>query len=153
MPDYKFKTCIIDGQEQYDITSDGRQDHLTETRSTRFPGSLLSFVDTEMSEIAPLFSEISDGLRCLPEEQSTESVDKILRTLNALADCHIYFEVFRWEWTDRIVQYRSAESLQKHWKRETQHMVEDLVRVQHQVKDLCSQVLDIDGEGGLSQRK
>ena len=40
MPDNKFKTCIIDGQEQYDIIAASRQDHLTDARSIRFPGSL-----------------------------------------------------------------------------------------------------------------
>lgn len=146
MPDYKFKTCIIDGQEQYDIIAASHQDHLTDARSIRFPGSLLSFVDIEMSEITPLFSEI--GLKCLPEEQSTASVDKILRALDTLADHHIYFEVFRQEWTDRIGQCRPTGSLQKRWRRETQHMVKNLVELQSQIKDFFSQVLDIDGKGG-----
>ena len=121
MPDNKFKTCIIDGQEQYDIIAASRQDHLTDARSIRFPGSLLSFVDIEMSEITPLFSEMNNGLKCLPEEHSSEPVDKILRALDALADHHIYFEVFRQEWTDRIVPYQSTGSLQKIWQQETQH--------------------------------
>lgn len=151
MPDNKFKTCIIDGQEQYDIAAANRQDRLTETRSIRFPGSLLSFVDIEMSEITPLFSEI--GLKCLPEEQSTASVDKILRALDTLADHHIYFEVFRQEWTGRIAPYRSTGSLQKIWQQGTQHMVEDFVGIQCQIKELFSQVLDIDKKDGSVPEK
>jgi len=146
MPDYKFKSCIIDGQEQYDITAANCQNQSTEARSIRFPGNLLSFVDIKMSEIAPLLSEISAGLTRLSEDQSTASVDKILRALDALADHHIYFEVFRQEWTDRIGQYRSTSSLQKIWQQGTQHMVEDLVGIQCRVKDIFSQVLDIDSK-------
>ena len=153
MPDNKFKTCIIDGQEQYDIIAASRQDHLTDARSIRFPGSLLSFVDIEMSEITPLFSEMNNGLKCLPEEHSSEPVDKILRALDALADHHIYFEVFRQEWTDRIVSYQSTGSLQKIWQQETQHMVEDFVGIQCQIKELFSQVLDIDKKDGSVPEK
>lgn len=153
MPDNKFKTCIIDGQEQYDIIAASHQDHLTDARSIRFPGSLLSFVDIEMSEITPLFSEMNNGLKCLPEEHSSEPVDKILRALDALADHHIYFEVFRQEWTDRIVPYQSTGSLQKIWQQETQHMVEDFVGIQCQIKELFSQVLDIDKKDGSVPEK
>ena len=60
MPAYKFKTCIIDGQEQYAVSPADCKDHSPEIRSIQFPESLLSFVDIEMHTIAPLFTEIGD---------------------------------------------------------------------------------------------
>ena len=60
MPAYKFKTCIIDGQEQYAVSPVDCKDHPPEIRSIQFPESLLSFVDIEMHTIAPLFTEIGD---------------------------------------------------------------------------------------------
>ena len=148
MPAYKFKTCIIDGQEQYAVSPVDCKDHPPETRSIQFPESLLSFVDIEMHTIAPLISDISDGVRCLSDEQRSTDIDKILHALDALADHHIYFEVFRQEWAGRIAQSQSAGPLQKRWQQGTRHMVEDLVGIQCQIKYLFSRVLDIDGEGG-----
>ena len=60
MPAYKFKTCIIDGQEQYAVSPVDCKDHPPETRSIQFPESLLSFVDIEMHTIAPLISSTPD---------------------------------------------------------------------------------------------
>lgn len=148
MPAYKFKTCIIDGQEQYAVSPADCKDHPPETRSIQFPESLLSFVDIEMHTIAPLISDISDGVRCLSDEQRSADINKVLHALDALADHHIYFEVFRQEWAGRIAQSQSAGPLQKRWQQGTRHMVEDLVGIQCQIKYLFSRVLDIDGEGG-----
>lgn len=148
MPDYKFKTCIIDEQEQYAVSPADCKDRLPEIRGIQFPESLLSFVDIEMHTIAPLFTEMSDGIKCLSDEQRSTAIDKILHTLDALADHHIYFEVFRQEWAGRIAQSQSAGALQKRWQQGTQHMVEDLVGMQCQIKDIFSKILDIDGEGG-----
>lgn len=89
MPDYKFKTCIIDEQEQYAVSPADCKDRLPEIRGIQFPESLLSFVDIEMHTIAPLFTEMSDGIRCLSDEQKSTAIDKILHTLDALAGHHI----------------------------------------------------------------
>lgn len=76
MPAYKFKTCIIDGQEQYAVSPADCKDHPPETRSIQFPESLLSFVDIEMHTIAPLISDISDGVRCLSDEQRSADINR-----------------------------------------------------------------------------
>ena len=78
MPACKFKTCIIDGQEQYAVSPVDCKDHPPEARSIQFPESQLSFVDIEMHTIAPLISDISDGVRCLSDEQRSTAIDKIL---------------------------------------------------------------------------
>mgnify|MGYP006922390258 CR=1 FL=1 len=56
----------------------------------QFPESLLSFADIEMHTIAPLISDISDGVRSLSDEQRSTDIDKILHALDALADYHIW---------------------------------------------------------------
>ncbi len=83
MPDYKFKTCIIDGQEQYAVSPADCKDRLPEIRCIQFPESLLSFVDIEMHTIAPLFTEMSDGIRGLSDEHRSREYKRRFAWINA----------------------------------------------------------------------
>lgn len=141
----EFKTCIIDGQEQYIFSTAGRNNQPTEMKSVRFPGSLLSFIDMEMDIIADSFSELNEWFNRLP---SKEAVDGIMNILEALAERHIYFELFRLEWMEKIEQPHPEDSLQKEklWQQKIQHMLETLLQTQNQVKDLITHVLDVDAE-------
>ncbi len=140
---HKFKTCIINEQEQYIFATAGRNDQSAEMKSVRFPGSLLSFVDLEMDTLADSFHEMNEWFCRLPGK---EAVDELVRILEDLTERHIYFELFRLEWVEKIEQPHPEDSLQKLWQQEVQHIPETLLQTQNQVKDLIARVLDIDAE-------
>lgn len=145
MLDLKFKTCIVDGMEQYSFI--GSEHNQVETIKTeRFPESLLSFADISMDTISPLFLEIDAIFMRLVNEHGNKTMDDILQILNALAGRHVYFEIFRLEWAEQIKQTQSVGSLHKLWQQRTSHMPEQLAVMQCQIKGLFASVLDIDGE-------
>jgi len=143
MLNQKFKTCIIDGQEQYIFVPAGRNNQPAEMKSVRFPGSLLSFIDIEMDTVAYSFSKLNEWFNRLPNKKA---VDEIMHILEALAEHHIYFGLLRLEWADKIEQSFSENPQRMLWQQEVQHIPETLLQTQNQVKDLIARVLDVDAE-------
>ncbi len=146
MPDFKFKTCIIDGMEQYSFIGAERDGQTEEIKTERFPESLLSFTDISMDTISPLLLEIDTLLKHLANKHSTRTADDILHILDDLAGRHVYFEIFRLEWAERIKQAQSVGPLRKLWQQRVRCMPEQLAVMQRQIKELFASVLDIDGE-------
>ena len=146
MPNLKFKTCIVDGMEQYSFIGTEQDDQTEEIKTKRFPESLLSFADISMDTISPLFLEIDTIFKLLANKHDNRTADDILRILDDLAGRHVYFEFFRLEWAERVKQAQSIGPLRKLWQQRASHMPEQLAVVQRQLKELFASVLDIDGE-------
>lgn len=146
MLDLKFKTCIVDGMEQYSFIETEQNNQKEEIRTERFPESLLAFAYISMDTISPLFSEISTIFKLLVNKQGNRTADDILHILDDLASRHVYFEIFRLEWAEQIKQAQSIGPLHQLWQQRTCHMPEQLAVMQRQIKELFASVLDIDGE-------
>lgn len=60
----------------------------------RFPESLLSFMDLDMSRVSALFSAMNNCIASLTDIADKKYFDELLHILEALAQQHIYFELF-----------------------------------------------------------
>ena len=154
MQNIKFKTCIIDGQERYAFATIDENGQMTEMPAQMFPESLLSFMDIDMSRVSELFSAMNDCIISLPDIADTKYLDKLLYILEALAQQHIYFELFRLDWTGRIRQAQSADALKSQWRKcKVRYIPKVLKNIQHQVKELFTHVLDYDRGNGTALEK
>lgn len=154
MQNIKFKTCIINGQERYAFATIDESSQVTEMPAQMFPESLLSFMDIDMSRVSELFSAMNDCIISLPDIADTKYLDEFLHTLEALAQQHIYFELFRLDWTGRIRQAQSADMLRSQWRKcKVRYMPKALKDIQHQVKELFANALDYDRGNGTVLEK
>ena len=154
MQNIKFKTCIIDGQERYAFATIDENGQMTEMPAQMFPESLLSFMDIDMSRVSELFSAMNDCIISLPDIADTKYLDKLLYILEALAQQHIYFELFRLDWTGRIRQAQSANVVKSQWRKcRVRNMPKVLKGIQHQAKELFVNALDYDRGNGTVLEK
>ena len=154
MQNIKFKTCIIDGQERYAFATIDENGQMTEMPAQMFPESLLSFMDIDMSRVSELFSAMNDCIISLPDIADTKYLDKLLYILEALAQQHIYFELFRLDWTGRIRQAQSANVVKSQWRKcKVRNMPKVLKGIQHQAKELFVNALDYDRGNGTVLEK
>ena len=154
MSNQMFKTCIIDGQEQYSFARSSKNGQAIETISQAFPEGLLSFLNLDMDELEPLFSAMTGQLRSWADTREKEYVKEFLRSLDTLAQQHIYFELFNMEWTSRIEQTQPADILRRQWRKcRVADMPKELRGMQQQIKDLFTHVLDYDrGHGSVTEK-
>ena len=154
MSNQMFKTCIIDGQEQYSFARSSKNGQAIETISQAFPEGLLSFLNLDMDELEPLFSAMTGQLRSWADIGEKEYVKEFLRSLDTLAQQHIYFELFNMEWTSRIQETQPADILRRQWRKcRVADMPKELRGMQQQIKDLFTHVLDYDrGHGSVTEK-
>lgn len=154
MSNQMFKTCIIDGQEQYSFARSSKNGQAIETISQAFPEGLLSFLNLDMDELEPLFSAMTGQLRSWADTEEKEYVKEFLRSLDTLAQQHIYFELFNIEWTSRIQETQPADILRRQWRKcRVADMPKELRGMQQQIKDLFTHVLDYDrGHGSVTEK-
>ena len=151
MQSIKFKTCIINGQERYAFSAIDESSPMTEMPAQMFPESLLSFLDFDLSRVSALFSAM-DG--CIISLSDKKYLDEFLHILGTLAQQHIYFELFRLDWTGRIRQAQSADALKSQWRKcKVRNIPKVLKNIQHQVKELFTHVLDYDRGNGAALEK
>lgn len=117
MSNQMFKTCIINGQEHYVFARTSESGHAIETKSQAFPEGLLSFLNLDTAEIEPLFPVMTGQLKSWADTGEKEYVKEFLRSLDALAQQHIYFELFSMEWASRIQQTQPADILWRQWRK------------------------------------
>ena len=155
MQSTKFKTCIINGQEQYAFAQIvGGSPMMTEMAAQMFPEALLSFVDLDMGKVSELISAMNACVISVADIADKEYQDEFLRILEALARQHIYFELFRLEWIDRMQQARSANILKRHWRNEkVRYLPKALEDIQRQIRDMFKYVLDYDSGNGTALEK
>lgn len=153
MQSIKFKTCIINGQERYALTPIDGGAPMTEIPAQIFPEALLSFVDLDVRKASALISAMDDRIISLTDI-TDQNQDELFCVLEALAQQHIYFELFRLDWTGRIRQTQSANALKSQWRKcKVRYIPEVLKDIQHQVKDLFAHVLDYDRGNGTVLEK
>ena len=151
MQSIKFKTCIITGQERYAFSAIDESGLMTEMPAQMFPESLLSFLDFDLSRVSALFSAMND---CIISLSDKKYLDEFLHILGTLAQQHIYFELFRLDWTGRIRQAQSADALKSQWRKcKVRYIPKVLKNIQHQVKELFTHVLDYDRGNGTALEK
>ena len=154
MQNIKLKTCIINGQERYALVQVDESGPMAEIPAQMFPEALLSFAELDMSKISALVSAMDDCITSLTGTADKTYQDELLGILKTVAQQHIYFELFRLEWGDRIQQAQSAGVVKEQWRKcKVCNMPETLKEMQRQIRDLFTHVLDYDRGSGTIMEK
>lgn len=145
-----FKTCMINGKERYALAPIDGDAPMTEVQAQMFPEALLSFVDLDMSRISALISALDRCMASLTDQNQ----DELFSVLETLAQQHIYFELFRLDWINRIREAQSPDVLKRYWRRcKVRNLPKSFEDTQHQVKDIFAYVLDYDRGNGTIPEK
>ena len=151
---YNYATFVSDGSEKYFREEKYLNDNKVDTKTVRFPDSLLAFLYLDIDAHEPLLKKISDDLWQLTLTKEQSYLESAYAVLDELAVRHTYFEELRIEY-----RYRAARAvLLDHYTEDIlqrQVLISlpgDLRMIQTQLLELIENVLDID-RGKMAVRK
>ncbi len=155
MLSYDFKTYIADGNEFYGMAIKNLDSQEYQEKQVPFPGSLLSFLDLDMEALTPAFKKISDNLWSLTLTHDEKFAREAIAELDKLGASHIYFTHLRLDWTWRVAQAQALGNYSENLLQRNSllRMAEELKRMQEQIRELFSNVLDMDREQKPAMRK
>lgn len=148
MADYIFKTYIDSGREYYEYT-DAADREQTIKKGLPFPESLMSLLYMDIWELEPITKKMDKALLSFYQSKDYNELQIVAAGLNELASRHIYFELLRLDWLDRLNMVdstapRDFQDLLPHKK--ISHLCSNIDTLQKQIKGLIAQTLDMDGE-------
>ena len=148
MPDYIFKTYIDSGREYYEY-SDVADREQTIKKDFPFPESLMSLLYMDIWELEPITKRMDKALMSFYQSRDYNELQIVEAGLNELAPRHIYFELLRLDWLERLDMVdstapRDFQDLLPH--KEISHLCSNIDTMQKQIKGLIAQALDMDGE-------
>lgn len=149
MKDYIFKTYIADGREYFVYGEREISGDILTTRSFPFPESLMRMLYLDIWKYEPLTKKVDRDLRALFETREERWAQEILTALDELAEAHIYFELLRLDWKQRLEQARRqgyADCIDLLPHKQITHTPSNIDEMQRQIKGLIAAVLDVDGE-------
>ena len=146
MSNFIFKTYIADGREYYEYTADGEQ---TIKKDFPFPESLMSLLYMDIWELEPITKKMDKALRTFYQSKEQSDLHDVVTGLNELAPKHIYFELLRLSWLEKLdavdsTAPRDYQDLLPHKK--ISHLCSNIDTMQKQIKGLIARALDVDGE-------
>ena len=146
MSNFIFKTYIADGREYYEYTADGEQ---TIKKDFPFPESLMSLLYMDIWELEPITKKMDKALRTFYQSKEQTDLQPVVTGLNELAPKHVYFELLRLSWLEKLDAVDSTAprdylDLLPHKK--ISHLCSNIDTMQKQVKGLIARALDVDGE-------
>ena len=148
MPDYIFKTYIDSGREYYEYT-DAADRAQTIKKDFLFPESLMSLLYMDIWELEPITKKMDKALMSFYQSKDYNELQIVATGLDELAPRHIYFELLRLDWLERLDMVdstapRDFQDLLPHKK--ISHLCSNIDTIQKQIKGLIAQALDMDGE-------
>lgn len=148
MPDYIFKTYIDSGGEYYEYT-DAADREQTIKKDFPFPESLMELLYMDTQELEAITKKMDKALLAFYQSGVKDNLQVVAAGLNELASRHIYFELLRLDWLERLKMVDSTapgdfQDLLPHKK--ISHLCSSIDTMQKQIKGLIAQALDMDGE-------
>ena len=146
MSNFMFKTYIAEGREYYEYTADGEQ---TIKKDFPFPESLMSLLYMDIWELEPITKKMDKALRTFYQSKEQTDLRDVVTGLNELAPKHVYFELLRLSWLEKLdavdsTAPRDYQDLLPHKK--ISHLCSNIDTMQKQIKGLIARALDVDGE-------
>ena len=146
MSNFIFKTYIADGREYYEYASDGEQ---IIKKDFPFPESLMSLLYMDIWELEPITKKMDKALRTFYQSKEQTDLQPVVAGLNELAPKHVYFELLRLSWLEKLDAVDSTAprdylDLLPHKK--ISHLCSNIDTMQKQIKGLIARALDVDGE-------
>ena len=146
MPKYVYKTYISEGREYYEI-SNTQQYSVTTKKDFPFPESLISLLYMDIWELEPVTKKMDKAIFSFYSSKDLSELDVVYEGLDILASKHVYFELLRLDWLERLSKLPTEKNivdLLPHKK--ISHLCSNIDNMQKQIKRLISNVLDIDGD-------
>lgn len=148
MPDYIFKTYIDGGREYYEYT-DAADREQTIKKDFPFPESLMSLLYMDIWELEATTKKMDKALLAFYQSGAKDDLQVVAAGLDELASRHVYFELLRLDWLERLDMVDSTapgdfQDLLPHKK--ISHLCSSIDTMQKQIKGLIAQALDMDGE-------
>lgn len=139
---YSFKV-YISGEKEYFEYENGQK---TIKKGFAFSQSLMDLLYLDIMSYSNLFEKMGTDLRQLYSEKDARFADEIRKGLDTVAKKHIYFELLRLDWFDRLEQAgdRKFEDVVDLLPiKKLTHIPSEIVTIQEQVKRLWENVLDV----------
>ena len=148
MPDYIFKTYIDSGREYYEYT-DVTDREQTIKKDFPFPESLMDLLYMDTQELEAITKKMDKALLAFYQSGAKDDLQVVAAGLDELASRHVYFELLRLDWLERLDMVDSTapgdfQDLLPHKK--ISHLCSSIDTMQKQIKGLITQTLDMDGE-------
>ena len=148
MPDYIFKTYIDSGREYYEYT-DVTDREQTIKKDFPFPESLMELLYMDTQELEAITKKMDKALLAFYQSGAKDDLQVVAAGLDELASRHVYFELLRLDWLERLDMVDSTapgdfQDLLPHKK--ISHLCSSIDTMQKQIKGLITQTLDMDGE-------
>ena len=148
MQNYIFKTYIDGGREYYEYT-DAADREQTIKKDFPFPESLMSLLYMDIWELEPITKRMDKALLAFYQSGAKDYLQVVAAGLDELASRHVYFELLRLDWLERLDMVDSTapgefQDLLPHKK--ISHLCSSIDTMQKQIKGLIAQALDMDGE-------
>ena len=148
MPDYIFKTYIDSGREYYEYT-DMTDREQTIKRDFPFPENLMELLYMDTQVLEAITKKMDKALLAFYQSGVKDDLQVVAAGLDELASRHVYFELLRLDWLERLDMVDSTapgdfQDLLPHKK--ISHLCSSIDTMQKQIKGLIAQVLDMDGE-------
>ena len=148
MPDYIFKTYIDSGREYYEYT-DAADREQTIKKDFPFPESLMELLYMDTQELEAITKKMDKALLAFYQSGAKDDLQVVAAGLDELASRHVYFELLRLDWLERLDMVDSTapgdfQDLLPHKK--ISHLCSSIDTMQKQIKGLITQTLDMDGE-------
>ena len=135
---YTYKVWIVDGKEHFEYGNG-------QTRKKDFPfaESLMKLLYLDIWSFADLFEGMGKSIVKLYETKEQQYSDNVLSALNTVAKKHIYFELLRLDWWERLEKakaqgYKDIVVLLP--RKKLPHTPANIHTMQKQMKALFAQV-------------
>ena len=148
MHTYIFRTYIDGGREYYEYT-DVTDREQTIKKDFPFPESLMSLLYMDIWELEPITRKMDKALLAFYQSSAKDDLQVVAAGLDELASRHVYFELLRLDWLERLDMVDSTapgdfQDLLPHKK--ISYLCSSIDTMQKQIKGLIAQALDMDGE-------
>ena len=148
MPDYIFKTYIDSGREYYEYT-DVTDREQTIKKDFPFPESLMDLLYMDTQELEAITKKMDKALLAFYQSGVKDNLQVVAAGLNELASRHIYFELLRLDWSERLMaaeRVTPKEYLRLLPHKKISHIYSNIDTMQKQIISLIAHALDMDGE-------
>ena len=140
---YIYKIWIARGREYFEYGNEKK-------KCLPFGKSLMDFLYLDIWSYNNLFDDMIDSLMELCSSKEHRYVDEALAALNTIASTHIYFELLRSEWQNRLEKakrwnYENVIELLPY--KELRVIPYNVSTMQEQIKMLFERVFDLDSSG------
>lgn len=142
---YTYKVWTAEGREYFEYGKEQKK-----KKDFPFGESLMDLLYLDIWSDSGLFEGMGRALMELYSSKEQKYADEVLAALDTIAPKHIYFELLRLEWRDRLEQakrqnYENVLDLLP--RKELTHIPSNLHTMQEQIKKLFARVLDLDSSG------